>query len=101
MRKERSQRIYRLSSSTAFGGHSHNLAAVEAIAFGWLPLAGPLVVGGGFGAAQDVLSASLSPWEPLAVEDTDVHLSSALYKARINIKSHKTIAWRYLRAMII
>jgi hypothetical protein len=64
---------------------------------------GPLVVciGGAFGAALVVLNVSLSHWEPRAVENADVHLSSALYKARINIKSHKTIAWRYLMAMII
>jgi hypothetical protein len=49
-------------------------------------------VGGGFGAALVVLTDYLPPWELRAVENADVHLSSALYKARINIKPHKTIA---------
>jgi hypothetical protein len=59
--------------------------------------AGPLVEGGGFGAALVVLiySVSLSPWESRAVENADVHRSSVLYKARIKIKSHKSITRRY------
>ena len=51
--------------------------------------AGPLVVGGslrgvlvGSGANLVVLSGSLSPWEPWAVEDADVNPPSALHKSK-------------------
>ena len=63
--------------------------------------AGPLVVGAGlrgvlvgFGATLVVLSGSLSPWEPRAVEDADVNPPIALHKASRNNKSHKRIAWQ-------
>ena len=47
----------------------------------------PIVVVGGSGDTLVVNSAPLSPWEPWAVEDADVNLTSALHKESSNKKS--------------
>ena len=46
-----------------------------------------IVVVGGSGDALVVFTGPLSPWEPRAVEDADVNLTTALHKESSNKKS--------------